>query len=120
MDSKRDNEMRKLTNWLLFGLSSADIHGSTPEFHYDDVFLVVSKSSMQVYTSRSGYHQMCNLISLVPNCNVYALTEEQEKDSEAAEVLKVQKFYEMVHDKQTIGVPVRELADDETRYPDQK
>ena len=46
MDSKRDSEMRKLTNWLLFGLSSADIHGTTPEFYYDDSFLVVSKNSM--------------------------------------------------------------------------
>ena len=38
---------------------------------------------------------------------MFALTEEEEKDSDKAEVLKVAKFYEMVHDKQTIGVPVR-------------
>jgi len=46
MDAKRDTEMTKLTNWLLFGLSSSDIHGSSPDFHFDDSFFVVSKSSM--------------------------------------------------------------------------
>ena len=45
---------------------------------------------------------------------------EEEKDSEKGEVLKVSKFYEMVHDKQTIGVPVRAIATNETRYADEK
>jgi len=46
MDGKRDSEMTKLTNWLLFGLSSSDIHGSTPEFYFDDTVLVVAKNSL--------------------------------------------------------------------------
>ena len=99
MDAKRDSEMTKLTNWLLFGLSSSDIHGSTPEFHFDDSFLVISKNSLQVYTTNTGYKELGSLTSLVPNCNIFALTEEEEQDSEKAEVLKVTKFYEMVHDK---------------------
>lgn len=99
MDAKRDNEMTKLTNWLLFGLSSSDIHGSTPDFHFDDSILVVSKNSMQVYSTNSGLQVLSNLVSLVPNCNMFALTEDEEKDSDKAEVLKVAKFYEMIHDK---------------------
>ena len=63
---------------------------------------------------------MSNLISLVPNCNVFALTPEEEKDEEKIEVLKVTKFYEMTHDKPSIGVPCRELQADETRYQDEK
>ena len=43
MDAKRDSEMTKLTNWLLFGLSSSDIHGSTPDFHFDDTILHLEK-----------------------------------------------------------------------------
>jgi len=120
MDAKRDTEMTKLCNWLLFGLSSSDIHGSAPDFHFDDTVIVVSKNAMQVYTSHSGYQELCTLVSLVPNCNVFALTADEEGDEETAEVQKVTKFYEMVHDKQAVGVPVRELAADETRYPDEK
>ena len=120
MDAKRDSEMTKLTNWLLFGLSSSDIHGSTPEFDFDDSFLVISKNSLQVYTTNTGYKELGSLTSLVPNCNLFALTEEEERDTERGEVLKVAKFYEMVHDKQTIGVPVRAIKHDETRYADEK
>ena len=60
------------------------------------------------------------LVSLIPNCNVFALNPEEERDEESAEVHKVTKFCEMVHDKQAMGVPVRELAADETRYADEK
>ena len=112
--------MTKLTNWLLFGLSSSDIQGSTPEFHYDDTFVIVSKNSLQIYTTHSGYKELCKLISLVPNCNICALTPEEEKDEEKAEVIKVSKFYEMVHDKQTIGVPCRELNPDNSRFTEEK
>ena len=56
----------------------------------------------------------------MPNCNVYALTEEEEKDTEKAEILKVAKFYEMVHDKQSIGVPVRQFKADETTHTDER
>ena len=31
-------------------------------------------------------------------------------------MLKVTKFFEMLHDKQAVGIPVREIASDETRY----
>jgi len=120
MDAKRDSEMNKLTNWLLFGLSSSDIHGSSPDFYYDDTFAIVAKNSLQVYTSSAGYKELSDLISLVPNCNVYALTEEEEKDTEKAEILKVAKFYEMVHDKQSIGVPVRSFKADETTHTDER
>ena len=74
MDAKRDSEMTKLTNWLLFGLSSSDIHCSTPEYHFDDTVIVVAKNSMQLYTSHSGYRHLSALVSLVPNCNIFALT----------------------------------------------
>jgi len=77
MDAKRDGEMIKLTNWLLFGLSSSDIHGSTPDFFYDDSFFVISKNSLQIYTTSTGYKELSSLVSLVPNCNVFALTEEE-------------------------------------------
>ena len=120
MDAKRDTEMTKLTNWLLFGLSSSDIHGSTPDFHFDDSVFVIAKNALQVYTSSTGYKALCTLVSLVPNCNVFALTEEEERDEESAEVLKVTKFYEMVHDKPSVGLPVREIAQDETRYTSEK
>ena len=59
-------------------------------------------------------------MALVPNCNIFALTEEEEHDSEKMEVLKVSKFYEMVHDKQAIGVPVREVPADDKRYADDR
>lgn len=120
MDAKRDSEMTKLTNWLLFGLSSSDIHGSTPEFYFDDTVLVVAKNSLQLYTTHSSYKHVSALVSLVPNCNVFALTKEQESDEEQAEVQKVTKFYEMLHDKQSVGVPVRQLASDETKFAGEK
>ena len=75
---------------------------------------------MQVYTTHSGYKELCKLISLVPNCNIFALTPEEEKDEEKAEVIKVSKFYEMVHDKQCIGIPCRELNPENSRFTEEK
>ena len=120
MDSKRDQEMTKLTNWLLYGLSSSDIHGTSPDFHYDDSFFVISRSSMQVYTSHTGYNELCALVALVPNCNIFALTKEEEADSEQTELLKVTKFYEMVHDKLTIGLPVGPVTAIDSRFIDER
>ena len=41
--------------------------------------------------------------------NIYTLTKSDENDSELGEVIKVSKFYEMVHDKKIIGMPVRRI-----------
>lgn len=118
MDAKRDEEMTKLANWLMFGLSSSDIHGVSPDFYYEDSFFVISKSSMQIYTSHIGYNALHSLVALVPNCNIFALSVAEEQDTELAETLKVTKFYEMVHDKQTVGVPVSPITAGDARYSD--
>jgi hypothetical protein len=44
------------------------------------------------------------------NCNIYTITRPDENDSEKAEVIKVSRFYEMVHDKKAIGMPVRKIS----------
>jgi hypothetical protein len=38
---------------------------------------------------------------------MYVLTDEDEKNQERQEVLKVSKFYELVHDKPVIGMTVQ-------------
>lgn len=38
---------------------------------------------------------------------MFVLTQEEEEDQERQEVLKVAKFYEMVHDKKFVGLPAR-------------
>jgi len=46
MDSRNDNEMRKLLNWLIWGYSCADIFGETHSDLFDDSFFVVGKDSL--------------------------------------------------------------------------
>lgn len=41
---------------------------------------------------------------------MYTITKSDESDSERQEVIKVAKFYEMVHDKARIGMPVKRLT----------
>jgi hypothetical protein len=41
---------------------------------------------------------------------VYTITRAEENDSERQEVVKISRFYEMVHDKRVIGMPVRRLT----------
>lgn len=77
---------------------------------YSDSFLVVSRDSFQAYTNSAGFKELQNLTTLIPNCNIYTITKTDENDSEKQEVIKVAKFYEMVHDKKSIGMPVRKLA----------
>lgn len=107
--------MTKLLNWLIFGYSCADIHGEPANFDFDDSFFVVAKDSLQIYTDAAGYQHLFKIITLVPNCSIYVLTEEEKQDQEKQEVLKVSKFYEMVHDKPSIGMPCRGLTTDDTR-----
>jgi hypothetical protein len=46
----------------------------------------------------------------VQNLNVYTITKSDENDSEKQEVIKVTKFFEMVHDKKVVGMPVRKIV----------
>ena len=50
------------------------------------------------------------MTTLLTNCNVYTITKADENDAERAEVVKISKFYEMVHDKKIIGMPVRKIG----------
>ena len=43
-------------------------------------------------------------------------TDEEERDPEKAECTKVAKFYEMVHDKKVVGVPVRAISEQDYKY----
>ena len=109
-DVNRDHEMKKLCNWLLFGLSSNDICGGLHDSSlYEDSFFIISKDGFQGYTGAKGFKELSNFTTLVANCNLYVMTKSDENDAERSEVIKVSRFFEMVHDKKTIGMPVRKL-----------
>lgn len=111
IDTCHDQEMKKLANWLLYGLSASDINGSPMDDAFSDSFFVVSKDGFQAYTNSSGFKQhLANLTTLITNSNTYVITRADENDSERQEVVKVARFYEMVHDKKVIGMPVRKLT----------
>lgn len=103
--------MKKLANWLLYGLSASDINGSALDDSFADSFFVISKDGFQAYTNSTGFKQhLASLATLVTNCNIFTITKSDENDSERQEVIKVGRFYEMVHDKKVIGMPVRKLG----------
>lgn len=110
MDTFHDEEMNKLQNWLLYGFSSSDIMGSALTDSFSDSFFVISKDGFQGYTNSAGFKELSNLTTLLSNCNLYTILRSDENDSDRAEVLKVAKFYEMLHDKKTVGIPVRKLT----------
>lgn len=107
MDSRNDNEMRKLLNWLVWGYSCADIFGEAHSDLFDDSFFVVGKDSLQVYTNSNGYQHLHTLVTLISNCTIYVISSQDEANQERLEVLKVSKFYEFVHDKPIIGMSVQ-------------
>ena len=108
--------MTKLLNWLMFGRSSQDIHGTLPNYDFEDSFFIITRNSFQGYTTQKAFQHLSNLTSLISNCNIYALSSEEERDPEQAEVIKVAKFYEMVHDKTVIGMPVRAITEKDYKY----
>lgn len=112
MDSRNDNEMRKILNWLVWGYSCSDIYGESHDYLFDDSFFVVGKDSLQIFTNQAGYDHLQILVSLVSNCNVYVMSAKDEHNQEKAEVLKVGKFYELVHDKPVIGMAVQVPIDE--------
>jgi len=107
VDSRNDQEMTKLLNFLVFGLSSSDIHGSSPNNDFDDSFFVIGKDSLQIFTNAAGFKILSTLVTLISNCNMYMVTRTDEQDNEKLEVLKISKFYEYIHDKAVVGMPVR-------------
>jgi hypothetical protein len=113
IDSQYDKEMRILKNWLLHGLSASDIEGSGPSNIFDETMLVISKDSFSAFTNGAGFKQLSSLTTLVPNSNIYCITKKDEDDPEKSEIIKVSQFYEMVHDKPVVGMPVREIKADE-------
>lgn len=90
-------------------MSASDINGSTLTDSYSDSFFVISKDSFQAYTNSQGFKELSNLTTLLTNCNIYTITKSDENDSEKQEVIKVAKFYEMIQDKKSVGMPVRKL-----------
>lgn len=101
--------MKKLANWLLFGLSTNDICGAVHDGCYADSFFVISRDGLQVYTNSAGFKKFSHVCTLVQNLNMYTLTKSDEDDQEKQEVIKIAKFYEMHHDKKAVGMPVRKL-----------
>ena len=59
--------------------------------------------------NQEAYKEFHKISTLIPNLNIFVLTPEEEEDQEREEVLKVSKFYEMVHDKGVVGLPTRTL-----------
>jgi len=113
--------MNRLQNWLLFGQSSYDVHGSAPSSVFNDSFFVISKDSFQAFTSTDGFKKLSELCTLVPNVNLHTLTRsEEEDDPEKLEVIKMTKFYEMVHDKAHIAMPVRSIDKSDRRAKNEK
>lgn len=113
MDTYHDEEMKKLQNWLLFGMSATDINNSPLSDAFSDSFVVISKDSFQVYTNSAGFKELSSLTTLISNCNIYTITRSDENEQERQEVIKVAKFYEMVHDKKAVGMPVRKVTNED-------
>ena len=109
MDAQYDPEMKKLCNWLLFGLSATDIHGGLQDFMYEDSYFVISKDGFQAYTNSAGFKSLSNLTTLITNLNLYVITKSDEEDNEKQEVIKVARFFEFVHDKKIVGLPARKV-----------
>jgi len=83
IDSCHDEEMKKLQNWLLYGLSASDINGSPLSDAFNDSFVVVSKDSFQAFTNSAGFKQhLSTLTTLLTNCNLYTITKADESDVE--------------------------------------
>jgi len=51
----------------------------------------------------------------VSNCSIYALDEDDEADQERVEVLKIAKFYELLHDKPVVGMAVQDPIDEKLK-----
>ena len=109
IDCTYDEEMKKLANWLLSGLSTSDISGSSHTNAFLDSFFVISKDGFQAYMNQEAYKEFNKISTLIQNLNIFVLTPEEEEDQEREEVLKVSKFYEMIHDKSVVGLPTRTL-----------
>ncbi len=83
IDTCHDEEMKKLQNWLLYGLSASDINGSPLSDAFNDTFVVVSRDSFQAFTNTAGFKQhLSTLTTLLTNCNIYTITRADESDTE--------------------------------------
>jgi hypothetical protein len=52
----------------------------------------------------------------LPNVNLYTTSKDEElEDPDRIEVLKMTRFYEMVHDKKKVGMPVRLIGKEDRR-----
>lgn len=109
IDTGYDSEMKKLCNWLLFGMSTTDICGHAYGDEYEDSFFVISKDGLQVYTNSAGFKSFSKICTLIQNLNMYTITKTDEADPEKCEVVKVARFFEMIHDKKKIAMPCRKL-----------
>lgn len=74
--------MKKLTNWLFYGLSGKDVDGSPLNDHFEDTFAVVSKDSLQIYCTYRGFKDASALSALVPNTNLYCMSKKEEEDQD--------------------------------------
>jgi hypothetical protein len=103
--------MKKLTNWLLYGFCGDEVVDAFLNDNFDETFLVISKDSLNIYTTQKGYKDVSKLSALVPNTNLYCISKTQEENYEMAEVTKIARFYEYVFDKGIIGLPAARQED---------
>ena len=75
--------MKKLCNWLLFGLSTIDIYGPVYKMDlYQDCIFVISKDGFQAYLNSGSFKEFTKLSILLQNCNIYTLTKTDEGNNE--------------------------------------
>lgn len=74
IDAHYDEEMKKLANWLLSGLSTSDISGSSHTNAYADSFFVVSKDGLQAYMNPEAFKEFNKIGTIIQNLNCFALT----------------------------------------------
>ena len=72
--------MKKLANWLLSGLSTSDISGSSHTNAYLDSFFIISKDGLQAYMNQEAYAKFTQISTLIQNLNIFVLTQEEEED----------------------------------------
>ncbi|XP_065827213.1 dynein axonemal assembly factor 9-like [Oscarella lobularis] len=108
VDSRFNDESRKLVGYLLFGHSGRQIDDPSLGFDDDvmeDVVLAIGSNFVEVYCNPVNFASLLPFISHWPNVQLFCPRKEEFEDGDLAEDFKVQSFIAMSRNRSNVGIP---------------
>lgn len=108
IDSKSNPEFIRLINWLFLGKNGLEIDQNEylPEEYSEFIMIIKKKGVISVFLQPPLFEQLKSYLLIIPNVEIFCLTDKEYENQDELELLKISQFIKMVSNCKRLGVPL--------------